>query len=53
MDTAQAETIINAVEQARERDPFASAYSACKAAMVSIADYKAARLAVYGLNESV
>lgn len=45
-----AEQIIAKVEAAQERAEHLSAHNACKAAGVAFADYKAARLAVYGLN---
>jgi hypothetical protein len=50
MERNTAEQIISAVEAAHAQAEHLSANNACKAAGVAFADYKAARLAVYGLN---
>lgn len=53
MNQEQAEQLIDAVEAVQAHSEFTTAYSACKAAGVPFADYKEARLLVYGLNTSV
>ena len=53
MSRDKAEQLIKAVEVAQKRAEFASAYTVCKAAGVSFAEYKEARFLVYGLNATV
>ncbi len=52
MSRDQAESIVAAVETARDNIEYSSAYTACKAARVSMKEYLDARMMVYGPNTS-
>lgn len=53
MSRDQAESIVAAVESARDSIEYSSAYTACKAARVPVEEYRNARMMVYGPNTSV
>ena len=53
MNQDRAQQLVSVVEAAQTCLLFANAYRACKTAGVTFADYKEARLLVYGLNTAV
>jgi hypothetical protein len=53
MSRDQAESIVAAVETARDNIEYSSAYTACKAARIPVEEYQNARMMVYGPNASV